>query len=921
MSKYNTLGQVAQMTQTIVDATKTTVQTDTVDRTYNSVGQLAHSSQTITESTAIIMGPFPPGYVPPPAAAALPSAPVQSGPAAASAAPSRAIAAPVDGNGAQSYPEVGGWGQAWGEDEAVPAPPARDRRALYSAAPQTAPASTPSTPAPAAAASAAPARPVVATAVPPATQAVRARGASSPIIGGDDGGDAVGLGRPPRIVPRAALRAGRKDEGDAPPVRMVADEVIYDREFGIVTAKGRVEMQQSSRTIAADTLSYNLKLDVMGAAGNVVMTEPSGEVIFADYFELTGDFKNGVAQQIRAILADNSRLAAQAAQRVGGDRTDFDRAVYTACEPCADDPERTPIWQAKAMRITHNQAEAQIEYRDAWIELAGIPIVYTPYMSHPDPTVKRKSGFLMPTFGMNSSLGPSVYTPYYLVMSDQEDVTLVPRFMFPQSTTVRDPSVNSTLGDAATSVMQRVQLSGEHRWRGVYGESKSQASITSDQKTGDLRGHIESKGLVDLDSTWRAGWQAQYQSDLSYRSLYRVRMEQDRPWLLTRPYVEGFGRRNYAMAETMSFQGQRVIEDNSKSPVVLPHAVYRSVSDTGWAGSYWTFDNDLLSYLRTQGVEAQRVSHRTAWNLPLSTPDGQVMLLTTSARGDGYHARRLAEVSSGEATTARAIPEASLNWRYPFSRVGSAMSQVIEPIAMVAVSPVGGNSIKIPNEDSLDFELDETNVMRPDRLVGLDRVEGGTRGGYGLRWTGYPVRGGMVGIQAAQGWRLHTDSTFGPASGFKDTFSDYVGRIDVAPSALIAFSDRVRLDRTTLQARRNEASMSFGPPALSFSTGYAFLSSNSSGVGTIYPRRQYIVYGLTSALSQYWRASYTLSQDLAAGGGTLSWNGGMVYNDECFAVAAQMTRYYTTLPGLLSGYNLMMTVTLKSLGEAPFSVF
>ncbi|OAN53168.1 organic solvent tolerance protein [Paramagnetospirillum marisnigri] len=865
-----------------------------------------------------------PSYVPPPPAAALPSLPLAPSPVPVVSRP----APPLTDEMGQAYPEVGGWGQAWGEETSAPAA-VRPRSAAQSPGqPVAAPAPRPSAPAaetapapgavaPRLRATVTPGGGLPAQAEETAAQA-RRRGVSVSMEPADISPDAVGLRRPSRIIPSPKAKLERDQEGSAPPVHMEADQVLYDRVFEVVTAKGRVEMVQSGRTITADTVSYNLKKDLMGASGNVVLTEPTGEITQADYFELTGDFKNGVAENLRLIMADNSRLTAVSAQRYGGDRTDFERVSYTACEPCRDDPGRTPLWQAKALRVTHNQAEAQVEYRDAWVEMLGIPVLYTPYLSHPDPTVKRKSGFLAPTMGYNSTLGTSFTTPYFFVMSDHEDFTLVPRFMMPDSKSVK--VTKSDPDDLATATLQHVHLLGEHRWRGVRGEAKSVGSITADKDDGKIRGHVESKGLYELDRTWRAGWQAQYQSDEVYRNLYRIRTENDRPWLLTRPYVEGFGRRNYAMAEAMSFQGHRVVTDNSKSPVVLPHFMHQAISEPGWANSYWTFDSDVLSYTRSRGTVAQRISHRTGWTLPMTSPDGQVVSLTTSMRGDGYRSEHLQNYS-GEVTAGRAVPEVSMNWRYPFARQGTVMSQVIEPVAMVAMSPRGGNDDKIPNEDSLAFELDETNVVRPNRLVGLDRVEGGLRGGYGLKWSGYPARGGRLGVQAAQGWRRNADATFGPTSGFTDTFSDFLGRVDVAPTGTLALNSRFRLDKNSLQLRRNESTVSVGPPALSLAATYGYLSSVSSTAGDIYPRRQYLSYSASSALSQYWKATASMSQDLTKDGGTLSWTANTTYNDECFAIVAAMSRYYTDAPGLLSGYNATLTFVLKTLGEAPLGLF
>src|SRR3546814_12295588 len=86
-------------------------------------------------------------------------------------------------------------------------------------------------------------------------------------------------------------------------------------------------------------------------------------------------------------------------RRTGGNRTELDKGVFSPCDLCEDDPTRAPLWQLKAVKIIHDQETKTIEYQDAWMEIYGIPVLYTPYMSHPDPTVKRKSGFLAPSFG------------------------------------------------------------------------------------------------------------------------------------------------------------------------------------------------------------------------------------------------------------------------------------------------------------------------------------------------------------------------------------------------------------------------------------------------------------------------------------------------------------------------------------------
>ena len=150
----------------------------------------------------------------------------------------------------------------------------------------------------------------------------------------------------------------------------------------------------------------------MEAEGNVALADPSGDTLFADRVVLTGDLRAGVAEQLRARLADDSLIAAAGGRRTGGVRTEFERAVYSPCPLCPNS-DRPPLWQITARKVTHDQETHDVTYRDAFFELAGVPIFYTPYFTHPDPSVKRRSGFLAPSFGNSGELGLSVQPIYY----------------------------------------------------------------------------------------------------------------------------------------------------------------------------------------------------------------------------------------------------------------------------------------------------------------------------------------------------------------------------------------------------------------------------------------------------------------------------------------------------------------------------
>src|SRR3546814_1386769 len=87
-------------------------------------------------------------------------------------------------------------------------------------------------------------------------------------------------------------------------------------------------------------------------------------------------------------------------------------------------------------------------------------------------------------------------------------------------------------------------------------------------------------------------------------------------------------------------------------------------------------------------------------------------------------------------TTGRFFPQFAAKWRYPWMSQQGWLQQVIEPTVQAVVAPNGSNPGEIPNEDSLDFEFDDTNLFKLNRFAGRDRVDSGTRIDYGLEWTG-----------------------------------------------------------------------------------------------------------------------------------------------------------------------------------------
>ncbi|MBQ1611911.1 MAG: LPS-assembly protein LptD, partial [Alphaproteobacteria bacterium] len=211
---------------------------------------------------------------------------------------------------------------------------------------------------------------------------------------------------------------------DQVPIYFSADEVEEDSKTGVITARGDVNIARENITLKADTISYDRKNDVLVADGNVSVMHPDGTVVFSDHAQLSEKMTKATINEVKAILADQSRLAAKRIKQTSEKDKHFFYAVYSPCDVCKDNPK--PLWSIKARKITHDVSSKNIYYRSATLNIKDVPVLYTPFLSHPDPSVKRRSGFMPPSLASNNYLGTAIELRYFFDINDHEDLLLTP---------------------------------------------------------------------------------------------------------------------------------------------------------------------------------------------------------------------------------------------------------------------------------------------------------------------------------------------------------------------------------------------------------------------------------------------------------------------------------------------------------------
>ena len=757
--------------------------------------------------------------------------------------------------------------------------------------------------------------------------------------------------RPPKPPPKPVNNNGQ--------MVVQAVEVDYDYNNQRVSAVGNVQMFYNGTSIEADKVIYDQKTKRLHAEGNIRLTDAVGKVTYANIMDLSDDYRDGFVNSLRVDTEDATRMAATRADRTSGNYTVFENGVYTACAPCKDDPKKPPLWQVKGARIIHDQTDKMMYFENAQLEFFGVPMAYLPYFSTPDPTVKRKSGFLMPGISTVSTYGFGVEIPYYFALAPDYDATFNPRI----------------------TTRQGVLLQGEFRQRLINGAYQIRAYGIDQLDPGafagqpgdrQFRGGVETKGQFALNDKWTWGWDGVLLSDYYFMSDYRLAQYKDPlgsflslpTEAISQLYLTGVGNRSFFDARTiyyLSFSGNQDLV-----PVIHPVIDYSNVINSPIFGGEFSYKTNFTSLTREtaafdpittlantlslcttasadplaripsqcllRGIPGTytRLTAEAQWRRSFTDPIGQIWTPFAILRADAIDASISNQpgVSNflpvGDTQALRAMPAVGLEYRYPFINVQPWGTTTVEPIAQVIIRPNETYAGKLPNEDAQSLVFDASNLFAVDKFSGYDRVEGGGRANVGVQATTQFDRGGSVNVLFGQSYQLFGLNSYaapdisntGLDSGLQNARSDYVARVNYSPNRTYTFSVRSRMDEATLNINRFEAegraafdrwsvSMLYGNYAAQPELGYLTRREGLLGTASIKVASNWVVSGAAR-----WDLEANKLNQYVVGAG---------YVDDCFVLAANYVTSYTyaagTTPPVLS-HAFMLQIGLRTIANS-----
>ncbi|MEM9668521.1 MAG: LPS assembly protein LptD [Pseudomonadota bacterium] len=694
-------------------------------------------------------------------------------------------------------------------------------------------------------------------------------------------------------------------------VVLEADSIAEEDDGNLIIATGSVEATYGSRILRADRLVYDKRTGKVRASGNVAILDEDGTQNFADEVEVNDKLQDGYAVGFSMRLPEGGVATANSAVRQSTGTNALDQAIFTACDVCEEEGVR-PTWAVRARRAVLDQNNDIISYRDAVLEVGGLPVFYLPYFFHPDPTAGKRSGFLFPRPGASGRLGFVYGQPYYQVLSPSSDITVTPTFY--------------------TRV--RPLLEAEYRKRFWSGEINVSGSITFEQdfdnngeRFGDeeVRGHVFGRGLFQIDETFEWGFGVERASDDLFTRRYSIDGGNVRRGLYD-GQPRTFLTQVFGVAQTQNFYGdiavlefQDLRAENpflEQPPVTTPILFSERLLDLGRFGrGSVQLSSAVLSRDASEGAapsinpDSRRVSLGAEWAVTRVLPGGVVVEPFADARGDYYN---LDEDATGDANIGRFVGSVGTKLSWPLARPGKHVDLIVTPTVLGAWGLSNSNDIDIPIEDSQLVEFDETRLFDSNGFGNFDLYEGDGRLSVGVAGTAKFKGGAQIQAIAGRRWRSSIDENFDVGTNLDGNSSDWVAGVSASFGQLLRINTRMRLDSEDFSINRLDARVTTNFWRFNGSARYFRVDPDVRP--NIDVPDEGIDFNSTFTITKNWAVRYGQLRDFTEQN-DLRRTVGFVYSDNCSSFELAYLRTESIDRTLGPNDAVFFRFTLKSLGE------
>ena len=516
-----------------------------------------------------------------------------------------------------------------------------------------------------------------------------------------------------------------------------ADKIIYNKSNQLLKTFGNSKFSDTkNRTLTAENFEYDLEKKIISAENKVKFLDNYKNIYYFSKLNADDKFSEIIGYNLNSDLnkekfQSKDKFNEFIEPRLSGKEVSIKDNItiikdgkFTSCKS-TNEKEGCPYWNLNADLVTHDKEKKQIIYKNATLDLNNVPILYTPYFSHPDPSVKRKEGFLAPSFAsLGSDIGTTIKVPYFYPVSESADFTISPVYYFKQ---------NPLLLGEYREKFKNGDLSIEGGFTQGYKE------ITSTQTDGSrhhLYGNLNLNFVDKILDQSEFNTKIQRTNNPTYLRVNKINstvdgfkrnlVKEDETKLTNEIYLNSFGKNESLNFKTAAYQNISTTKASDQYEYLLPEIVYTK---------YNLLNNNNLNFSSNfKSLNTNTNQNKTTFinNLDYSTPESYNTNL-----GIGY--KFLTKINNinyysdyrtpNENLNSQINPVVGLDTSLPFAKISKESEQYLIPRILTRYSPG-----KMTNAKSNDTSLNTDNLFSINRMNSDELIEKDLSFNIGLDW-------------------------------------------------------------------------------------------------------------------------------------------------------------------------------------------
>ena len=689
-------------------------------------------------------------------------------------------------------------------------------------------------------------------------------------------------------------------------IYLEADSLINNENDGVLIASGQVIGKYQERTLRAEKVVYTLATGVVIASGNVVLIDPNGSTQYASKLELSNELETGTATDFTARQVGNGLTSAAFATRTENGEIELYNAYYTACKLCKEKGKtKKPSWRIKARKVRQDKKTRTFRYNSALLEIGGLPLFWTPYLAHPDPSAERSSGFLTPFVGVTSSKGFNIRAPYYWAINEYTEATLTPnlyqnvnpmmKYQFIRKFNTGALSVDGSLTYSSFFDRDGNEFNPDN--------FQNPSQVPTGKK---LRSHTFIKGLFSPSKTWSYGFGLELSSDDDYLNRYNLEEASERFGV-----YNPVGRRNTSQAfivgqqedfrfsaSTVGYQDLRsnFIEnvgtglitvsepDDRELPILAPKIeVEKYWTDPIFKGRIKGY-GDLTALTRDIGNNYLRGTAGIDYSKNTVTAVGLELKTFLNSRYDFYKIKPEDKTNANYDSIEfqRNLGQVGFDARYPFIKRGKNINLIVEPRVQLtnsfgssklskfqayqdssmitSINPTEINYLST-QQDGQDIDLTASLLWQSNKSTGFDFWESGLRADIGASLIA-DAGNSSAQLFIGRSYAENSENDFSEGSGLFNKKSDIVSNLELDINKNLSIVTRVRYDDNENKLRRLDSSLNYRSKYINTNLRYYRLNSSINSNFNNGAPNQEVNGDINIKIRKNWSLGYSAARDI-----------------------------------------------------------